>query len=114
MLDYIDDDYITVDLNHGNLPEWFGHILSDILNYYKLSGSPERMLANARYLVDECLKKRGFEFEYYKIDSLKRSNLDQWGSDDIQIIPEGYVFKSTPELSAYILKVTGNGHKREC
>lgn len=111
MLDFIDDDYITVDLNHGSLPEWFEQILVDILKYYNISAHPASLLAKARHLVDECLKKRGFEFEYYKIDSLKRANHDQWNGD-MHIIPEGYVFKSTPELSAYILKVTGNGHER--
>jgi hypothetical protein len=113
MLDFINDDYITVDLNNkSGLPQWFQSILVDVVKYYNYPVRPLQLLTPAaRHLVDECLKKRGFEFEYYKLDCLKRSNSDHWNGE-IFVIPEGYVFKSTPELSAYIIKVTGNEHER--
>lgn len=113
MLDYINEDHITVRTDFGldsvhekvKMPVWFYSVVKDLCNYYGLSGNidPTWVMKHDIELVEAYLKKIGLEFEKFKLDKLKTVGYTQWNTQ-ITYIPEGYVFKSNPELTALILK----------
>jgi hypothetical protein len=108
MFDFINDDHITVPFTRLDsnyiMPGWFRKIIDDLCEYYALEGySYYRITRDARPMLDEYLKKRGFEFEYFKLTELNHDYVSPFGTQ-VNSVPEGYVFKSNETLTSHILK----------
>jgi hypothetical protein len=94
MLDYIDEEYITVNFRNyeENLPIWFVHAVKKIIRYYSLeSFSIHQIMYDNAALLEEYFRKHGLEFEMYEV---RKSDSRQCGC----------VFKVNDALTLFMLK----------
>ena len=101
MLDYIDDEYITLNFAGKKLAsnKWFFNIFYEIANYYD-TGNPGLFFHSIRdekirNYVLEFFRKQGLEVEFFDFDSHASVSTEQ---------QYGFVFKNTESLTHVILK----------
>lgn len=95
MLDFIDDEHITVNTSVREIPEWFRHCCQQVIEYYNLTHFPGWELVKERTHLESYLNKMGFEYEYFEIRR-----------HEAQGVQRGYVFKVNEALTLYMLKAS--------
>lgn len=100
MIDFINDDYLTVNLANNNLAnkKWFVKLLQELSKYYDMD-SPLYFLnvkdQNVRIYVLDFFRRKGLVAEFFNFED-STFNKDNYG----------FVFKNNESLSQIILMYT--------
>jgi hypothetical protein len=116
MNDFILDEYVTVRFDTV-IPDWFLSITKNLSVYFGMMNIEESLQnvdlefwldkEGKQYLLDYMTKLK-FQYEFF--DLQKTENLYGTNREHTYSIARGIVFKSTPELSAWILAISKPMH----